>query len=154
LAAFGIGSGERVLEIGPGTGFYSIEAARRVSSSGRLICLDIQVEMLRTARSSVAAAGAIADFVRADAQALPFPSASMDHVYLVTVLGELPDRQAVLSEIRRVLRSGARLSVSEQFPDPDFVTPRALRRELAASGFREEATRGHLIYTSTWSRLA
>jgi hypothetical protein len=49
-----------------------------------------------------------------------------------------------------VLRPGGHLSVSEQFPDPDFVTPRRLREELSAAGFVEEKTEGWLVYTSTW----
>jgi ubiquinone/menaquinone biosynthesis C-methylase UbiE len=150
LSAFGIRAGERVLEIGPGTGFYSVEAARRIGSSGRLICLDIQQEMLLDARRRAVAAQEIADFVRGDACQLPLRSASVDHVFLITVLGELPDRPAALKEIQRVLRPGGHLSVSEQFPDPDFVTTSALRRELRAARFTEERTRGYLFYTSTW----
>jgi ubiquinone/menaquinone biosynthesis C-methylase UbiE len=152
LSAFGVQKGERVLEIGPGTGFYTLETARRVGPAGRLVCLDVQEEMLRETRRRVAAEGLTADFVRADAEALPLRSASLDHVYLITVLGEIPDRGAALSEITRVLRPGGRLSISEQFPDPDFVTRRTLRRELGAAGFTENRTRGRLIYTSTWSR--
>ena len=85
-----------------------------------------------------------------DACKLPIPSGSMDHVFLITVLGEIPDRRGALEEIRRVLRPGGRLSVSEQFPDPDFVTLRTLRREMREAGFVEEASRGRLVYTSTW----
>jgi ubiquinone/menaquinone biosynthesis C-methylase UbiE len=71
-------------------------------------------------------------------------------VYLITVLGELPDRAAALAEVRRVLRPGGRLSVSEQLPDPDYITPRALRSELSTAGFIEDSTRGLVVYTSTW----
>ena len=152
LSAVGIRTGDTVLEIGPGTGFYSVEAARRVAPSGRLICLDIQREMLLETRRRVVAAALRADFVCADAGTLPLRSASVDKVYLITVLGEIPDRQVALQEIRRVLRPGGQLSVSEQFPDPDFITRRTLRRELGAAGFVETRTRGHLFYTSTWSR--
>jgi ubiquinone/menaquinone biosynthesis C-methylase UbiE len=93
LAAFGIGRGQRVLEIGPGTGFYSLEAARRVGPSGKLICLDIQEEMLQETRRRLAAAGLTALFVRADARRLPLRSAALDHVVLITVLGEIPERK-------------------------------------------------------------
>jgi hypothetical protein len=57
----------------------------------------------------------------------------------------------MVAEIKRVLRPGGRLSISEQFPDPDFVPRRTMRRELRAAGFVERATKGHLVYTSTWS---
>ncbi len=154
VGAFGLRAGERVLEIGPGTGFYSLEAARRVGPSGELICLDIQPEMLRETRRRMTAADLAADFIRADASALPLRSGSLDHVYLITALGEVPDRRAALAEIKRTLRPAGRLSVSEQFPDPDFITRRTLRRELQAAGFVEERTNGRLIYTSTWSSAA
>jgi ubiquinone/menaquinone biosynthesis C-methylase UbiE len=67
-------------------------------------------------------------------------SAVVDHVFLITVLGEISDRAKALGELRRVLRPRGRLSVCEQFPDSDFVTGRALRIELAAAGFVEERT--------------
>jgi len=151
LGAFGITLGQTVVEIGPGTGFYSIEAARRVGPSGRLICLDLQPEMLRHTREQVERHRLSASFVQANAHTLPLCTASVDHVFLITVLGEIPDRARALAEIKRVLRTGGRLSVSEQFPDPDFVTLGALRRELVAAGFVEEKSRGWLFYTSTWS---
>lgn len=154
LGAFGIAEGERVIEIGPGTGFYSVDAARRVGSSGRLICLDVQIEMLEETRRRVRDAGSRAEFVQADARALPFRTGSVDHVYLIGVLGEIPDQSRALAEIDRVLRGGGRLSVSEQLPDPDFVTPRSLRRKLRALGFVEDKTQGWLFYTSTWSSQA
>jgi ubiquinone/menaquinone biosynthesis C-methylase UbiE len=149
---FGLSTGEIALEIGPGTGFYSIEAANRVGPSGKLICLDVQPDMLRHARRRLEAAGRAAHLVQADARALPLRSLSVDRVLLVTILGEIPDRSSALAEVKRVLRQHGRLSVSEQFPDPDFVTPAQLRRELSAAGFVEERTKGWLWYTSTWTR--
>lgn len=50
-----------------------------------------------------------------------------------------------------MLRPGGRPSVSEQFPDPDFVARKQLRRELAADGFVDMRTKGRLVYTSRWS---
>jgi SAM-dependent methyltransferase len=155
LGAFGLSAGERVLEIGPGIGYYSAEASRRVAPGGRLLCLDIQRGMLTETRRRLNEAGCpAAAFVQASAEALPLASASLDRVFLITVLGEIPDRAQALREIHRVLRQGGRLSVSEQLPDPDYVTRSALRRELADAGFREESTRGHLVYASTWRKAS
>jgi ubiquinone/menaquinone biosynthesis C-methylase UbiE len=108
--------------------------------------------MLHHTKRRLEAHGLKARFVQADARTLPLRPSSVDHVFLIGVLGEIPDRAAALAEMRRVLRPGGRLSVSEQFPDPDFVTQRALRRELTAMGFAEERTRGWLFYTSRWSK--
>ena len=62
-----------------------------------------------------------------------------------------PDRLRALDEIVRVLRPMGRLSVSEQLPDPDFVTKSTLRSELGQLGFTELSTRGHAFYTSICS---
>ncbi len=94
-----------------------------------------------------------ADFVQADAAALPLRSGSFDHVFLIGVLGEIPDRRGALAEFRRVLRAGGHLSFSEQLPDPDFIPRGALRRLLRPAGFTEVTTRGRLWYTSTWQPL-
>jgi len=153
INAFGIQGGDKVVEVGVGTGFYSVEAARRVGRAGQLICIDLQVEMLLHTRRRLEANGQRALLLQASAHALPLQSGCIDHVFLITVLGEIPDRAQALAELRRVLRPGGRLSVSEQFPDPDFVTRRQLRRELAAAGFSDMRTKGRLVYTSTWSTI-
>ncbi len=154
LGAFGLGPGERVLEIGPGIGYYSRDAVARVGESGRLVCLDVQREMLLETRRRLQVHERSAHFVQASAVALPFHSGTFERVFLITVLGEIPGRSRALQEIRRILRSGGRLSVSEQLPDPDFITVATLRSELRAAGFAEESTKRHfaIAYSSTWSR--
>jgi ubiquinone/menaquinone biosynthesis C-methylase UbiE len=155
LGGFELTEGERVLEIGPGIGYYSVEACRRVGPSGRLICLDVQRDMLRETRRRLVEAGPVAaGFLHASAEDLPLASACLDRVFLITVLGEIPDRGKALQEIHRVLRPEGRLSVSEQLPDPDYITPGALRHELTRAGFRELATQGRLVYASTWQKVA
>jgi ubiquinone/menaquinone biosynthesis C-methylase UbiE len=153
VGAFNLQEGERVVEIGPGTGYYSVDAAQKVGPSGLLVCLDIQREMLAETRRRLEASGCQALFIQANAANLPLRSHSLDHVFLIGVLGEIPDRSGSLAEFHRVLRESGRLSVSEQLPDPDFVTKRTLRRDLHAAGFIEVSTRGHLWYTSTWQSI-
>jgi ubiquinone/menaquinone biosynthesis C-methylase UbiE len=153
LGAFGLSAGERALEIGPGIGYYSVDAAGRVGPGGWLICLDVQRDMLKETRRRLIEGGCTtAGVLQASAEAIPLAAAVVDRVFLITVLGEIPDRAKALSEIYRVLRTGGRLSVSEQIPDPDYITRSTLRRELTHVGFHEEATRGHLVYTSTWRK--
>ncbi|MDH3524322.1 MAG: methyltransferase domain-containing protein [Acidobacteriota bacterium] len=152
LGAFGLEPGERVLEIGPGTGYYSLPASRLVGAEGALVALDIQLAMLlELRRRNAAADGMPVLVVQASAVEIPILTGSVDHVFLTTVLGEIPDRPRALAEIRRVLRRGGRLSVSEQLPDPDYVALGTLRRELAPLGFVEERSRGWWTYTSTWT---
>ena len=130
-------AGERVLEIGPGTGYYSPELASWLGPGGRLELFDLQQEMLDHASRRLAERG-LANFgaTRGDATALPFEDASFDAVVLTAVLGEIPDQAAAVGEIARVLRPGGRLVVGELFGDPHYTSPAALRRRAEAAGLR------------------
>jgi ubiquinone/menaquinone biosynthesis C-methylase UbiE len=76
--------------------------------------VDVQQEMLDhvMARAATRSIGNISPHL-ADACVLPFDDGAFDGAYLVTVLGEVPDRLAALTELRRVLRPGGRLVVGE-----------------------------------------
>ena len=73
-----------------------------------------------------------------DATALPHPDASFAAVVLTATLGEIPDRDAALREIARVLRPDGRLVVGELFGDPHFTSAGSLERLGAAAGLRLE----------------
>jgi ubiquinone/menaquinone biosynthesis C-methylase UbiE len=68
-------------------------------------------------------------FAQADACALPISTGQFDAVFLATVLGEVPDRDACIAEIGRVLRPGGTVTIAETRRDSDFV-PLTLLREL------------------------
>jgi ubiquinone/menaquinone biosynthesis C-methylase UbiE len=82
---------------------------------------------------------------KADARRLPFADASFDAAYLVAVLGEVPEQDAALGELARVLRQGGRLVVGELFGDPHWVAPATLRRRGEAAGLRFERRVGRLL---------
>jgi SAM-dependent methyltransferase len=129
--------GERVLEVGPGTGYYSLEVAEWISPGGRLDVFDVQQEMLdhTTRRARERGIKGITP-TRGDARCLHYPDASFDAAYLVTVLGEIPDQPAAVRERARVLKPGGRLVVGELFGDPHWVSPGQLRRHAEAAGLR------------------
>jgi ubiquinone/menaquinone biosynthesis C-methylase UbiE len=139
-ALLGIRQGERVLEIGPGSGLQSLHVAGQLGPSGRLEIVDTQQEMLDLVMRS-AAAKDIDGIVptRADAHELPFANASFDAAYLVTALGEILDPLVALREIHRVLKPTGRLVVGEFF-DRHYVPFVRLLLYASASGF-EPATR-------------
>jgi ubiquinone/menaquinone biosynthesis C-methylase UbiE len=130
--------GDRVLEVGPGTGYYSLPVAGWVAE-GRLDIFDLQQEMLdHTMRRAEAEAIENIYPTQGDARSLSYPDDSFDRAYLVTVLGEIPDQLQALRELRRVLKPGGRLVVGELFGDPHWVSPGALQRRAEEAGLRFE----------------
>lgn len=135
--------GDAVLEVGPGTGYYTLDVAARLAPEGTLEIFDVQQEMLDHAMARAAEAG-ISNIRprRGDARDLPYPDDAFDAAFLVTVLGEIPDQDRALRELGRVLRPGGRLVVGELFGDPHMVTERALRERGEAAGFVFERREG------------
>ena len=127
--------GERLLEIGVGTGYYSCELAEWVAPGGTLELFDLQQEFLDHVMRAAGERG-LSNLVptQGDATRLPYEDASVDAVILTAVLGEIPDTAAALREIRRVLKPGGRLVVGELFGDPHFTTRASLERMGAEAG--------------------
>jgi SAM-dependent methyltransferase len=137
-------NGERMLELGPGTGIYSIPIAQALGSDGSLDVLDVQQDMLDelTARAREARVANVTATC-GDARALPYPDGTFDAAYLVGVLGEIPDEAVALRELRRVLKPEGRLVVGEVAIDPDFVRLGALRERTGAAGFALDRRQGN-----------
>ncbi len=128
-------SNYRVLEIGPGGGYFSVEVARRLPE-GHLELLDIQPEMLDKVRKKLLKAGVNnVNFKVADATNLPYENNTFDVVFMVAVLGEIPDKEKCLSSIYRVLRPGGLLSITEQPGDPDLVPLETIKTLAKNAGF-------------------
>jgi ubiquinone/menaquinone biosynthesis C-methylase UbiE len=142
--------GERVLEVGPGTGYYALPVAGWLEPGGRLDILDVQQEMLDHTMRRAAEEG-VDNIVPmlADARSLPYPDQTFDAAYLVTVLGEIPDQGAALRELRRVVKPDGRIVVGELFGDPHMVTHAALRSRATASGLRVDEKLGGAIWHFT-----
>jgi ubiquinone/menaquinone biosynthesis C-methylase UbiE len=134
---------QRVLEVGPGTGYYALHAARWLEPDGALEVLDIQQEMLDHAMRRAHALG-ISNIVprQGDVQALPYPDGHFDAAYLVATLGEVPDKERALRELCRVLKPGGRLVVGEGQPDPHMVSSDKLRMLADATGLSYEGRIG------------
>ena len=77
-----------------------------------------------------------------DAQALPYPDGHFDAAYLVATLGEVPDKERALRELRRVLKPGGRLVVGESQPDPHMVSSDKLRMLAGAARLSYEGRIG------------
>jgi ubiquinone/menaquinone biosynthesis C-methylase UbiE len=142
--------GERILEVGPGTGYYSLPVAHWLGPEGHLDVLDIQQEMLDHTLRRAAEEG-ISNIAaeRADAREMPYPDDTFDAAYLVTVLGEIPDQSAALRELRRVVKPDGRIVVGELFGDPHMVTFRALRERAEAAGLAVDHRLGGRLWHFT-----
>jgi ubiquinone/menaquinone biosynthesis C-methylase UbiE len=137
-------AGERILEIGPGTGYYTLDVAEWVGPEGRVEIFDLQQEFLdHTARRAAERGLANVYPTQGDATSLPYEDASVDAVVLTAVLGEIPDPVVALREIRRVLRPSGRLVVGELFGDPHFTTHVALKRKAAEAGLAWQERSGN-----------
>ncbi len=135
--------GERILEIGPGTGHYSLHVAEWLAPDGALAILDLQQKMLDHTMRQARERGIInICATRGDATALPYPDDSFDAAYLVTTLGEIRDQGDALREMPRVIEPGGRLVVGEILLDPDWVSPGKLVAQAEGEGLRLESRVG------------
>jgi SAM-dependent methyltransferase len=106
--------GERVLDLGSGAGTDSLIAAQMVGERGRVTGIDMTPEMLVKARAAAAAMGvANVEFLEAEAERLPFPDETFDVVISNGVIDLIPDKDAVFSELHRVLAPGGRLQIAD-----------------------------------------
>lgn len=149
LDAVGIKAGETVLELGCGPGTFTVEAARRLGPTGKLIAVDIQPRMIAQAEQRVRQAGLNnVEFHVAGAYDLPVDDESVDRAFLITVLPEIPDQHRALRELYRVLKPTGLLSISEEFLDPDYPLPKETLCRAQAAGFTLERQTGNFwIYT-------
>ena len=133
---------ERLLEIGPGTGYYTLPVAERLDG-GRLEVFDVQQEFLDLVTERARKRG-IDNVVgwHGDARDLLFEADRFDGAFLVTVLGEIPDQDAALRELARVVKPGGRVVFGEVAFDPHMVTLGALRARAEAAGLRFERKAG------------
>ncbi|MDT0464324.1 class I SAM-dependent methyltransferase [Streptomyces gibsoniae] len=139
------GPGERILEIGPGTGLQSLHIAPQLGPDGRLDVLDIQPEMLDHVMRRAERKGLTnITPTLSDARELPFPDGAFDAMYLVTALGEIPEPERVLTEAVRVLAPDGRLVVGEFF-DRHWIPFGTLHRLADASGLHLAARRGSTL---------
>lgn len=109
----------KVLEIGPGPGYFSTHIAKKLSR-GKLVLLDIQQEMLKKAKKRIDKRKIKnVEYQLTDGKSLNFKNNYFDIVFMVTVLGEVENKSSYLAEIHRILTTNGILSISELAGDPD-----------------------------------
>jgi arsenite methyltransferase len=107
-------SGERVVDVGCGAGIDSLIAAKKVGPEGRVIGVDMTPSMLEKARRAAKEMGlANVEFREGYAEALPVEDGWADVVISNGVLNLMPDKDAALGEMSRVLKPRGRLQIGD-----------------------------------------
>jgi SAM-dependent methyltransferase len=106
--------GERVLDVGCGAGTDTLVAAQMVGATGSVTGVDMTPEMLGKARAAADELGVgNVTLVEGEAESLPFPGDTFDVVISNGVIDLIPDKDAVFSELWRVLVPGGRLQIAD-----------------------------------------
>jgi SAM-dependent methyltransferase len=139
-------SGMTALDAGCGPGRITIPLAQRVGPEGEVTAIDIQPAMLRRAENKARTAGvANIRFLQIGLGEGKLQDNWYDRALLVTVLGEIPDRQRALQEIFEALKPGGLLSISEIIFDPHYQSRGAIVRLGTPCGFRERSFYGNRL---------
>jgi len=143
----GIKEGMQVLEIGCGSGAFTTFVAREAGPSGKVYALDIEPKMLAQLKAKLSRPEnqdiKNIELINKSAYDLPFPDGSLDAVYMVTVFQEIPDRDRALNEIKRVLKPGGLLGITELFPDPDYPLKSTTIKQVTAQGLLLDGSGGN-----------
>jgi arsenite methyltransferase len=131
--------GERVLDLGSGSGMDAFAAAVLVGAGGSVDGVDITPEQL--AKAERLGAGRNARFRRARIEALPFPDGAFDVVISNGVVNLSPDKRQVFAEATRVLRPGGRLALSDVVTDRPISAVTAGHADLWAACIAGAASR-------------
>jgi ubiquinone/menaquinone biosynthesis C-methylase UbiE len=132
--------GERVLDVGCGTGVVARRVAPVVGATGTVAGIDLSPDMLAVARSAAAREEVAVEWHQGQAEALPFPDGSFDLLLCQYALMFFADRQAALREMQRVLvDDGLALSVWQGLAcHPFYETLHdTISRRLGMSGVQE-----------------
>jgi ubiquinone/menaquinone biosynthesis C-methylase UbiE len=149
LRLLDVSPGERVLDVGCGSGVVMREVARRVSPDGVAVGLDPSLSFLTIARELAEQAGlaSVIELCRGDCRALPFPDCSFDAVLAATVLAHVPNAEKAIVEMIRVTRVGGRVGVFDFDADSVLIShpDRALTRRIVVAAADHASVNGWLI---------
>lgn len=140
----GLQPGMVILDAGCGSGRLTIPLAKQVGAQGTVVAMDIQSGMLDRVRQKAQAENLQnIQYLHAGLGEGKLGQNQYDRALLVTVLGEIPNREAALKEILQALKPGGLLSVTEIIFDPHFQSRQSVTRLAESTGFRRKAFYGN-----------
>lgn len=132
--------GQRLLTVGVGSGWYAVPLRSSLGPTGILAGVDLHIDMLELTRRRAARDGSgTLVTVAGDATALPFHDGAFDAAWMVSMLGQVPDPTAALTEAGRVVRPGGHVLVGEFGYDPHGVSFVDLSKRAAEAGLIHDA---------------
>jgi len=145
----GIKKTMKVLDIGCGGGMFTVYASKAVGNDGCVYALDIQKEMLEQLKEKLVSVkdgdyGTVIP-LEGSADKLPVKSASLDLVYIISTLQEITERGRALLEIKRVLKRGGILSISETAVDIDYFLKSTVVKFCREAGFTLDSFNGNFF---------
>ena len=149
-----VSGADKVLDLGCGAGRISIPVAKRLSSQGSLLGVDLQARMVSKALSyadkesvSERCSFEVIDILEQDIRG------RFDKIIIVTVLGEIPNIDLVMQKISSMLSEDGVVSVTEVIPDPCYVSKSSLKSLFEKHGFKvSKLYGGPLSYTMNFSK--
>ena len=122
--------GDRVLDVGCGTGVVARDLVERVGERGKVVGVDPSERLIEVAMRRMEEGGLKGriEFRSADGAALPFPDGSFDLVVASAVFGHIPNRMEVLEEMVRVAKPDGTVLAFDH--DIDTIVVNASDREL------------------------
>lgn len=138
--------GMTVLEVGPGSGTYTLAAGRCVGPDGKVVTMDIEPRIIAKVREVIDMNSAYnIEAIVGNVYGLAYKDGSFDAAYMITVIGEIPEPQKAFAEIYRLLRPGGTLAFSESLIDPDYPLVTNLEKMAYAAGFHLKQKTGNFF---------